>query len=313
MTTRREKIIDSKTAINEHLSFNTYSELMTIYEHLEQDSITKENLIRIPIQIVACNESFFKVHIKHIIDYDHKFLERSKALIKKNNIKIEIEDVSAISNSLFSIGDLISYSLKYSSIDSIFKTYEEIAGFNFYNEFKKLDNSFIDIDDDFLLDQEFIPQKILKTLQETYKIRNVICHDFLAERHKLVLTKEDMKQYLIANLQLMEAIEYLNNKFVFTKRKDNDELTKDIQELSKELIKLHHSLESTLQSTEQKETFKNETSTFFNYVEIHSKGFGDWFLDDTPWEDEVLEIKKRLLTERKSLIEKELFEMNHID
>ncbi|EKT3967527.1 hypothetical protein NTJ12_002623, partial [Flavobacterium psychrophilum] len=88
-----EKIRKSKEEIKYSQKINVSSDIYNIIWDIENRKDDREFLLTIPIMIVASNESFFKETISSLIDFDEKYLNNSKALIKRNNVKIELEDI----------------------------------------------------------------------------------------------------------------------------------------------------------------------------------------------------------------------------
>ena len=87
-----DKIKKSKEEIKYSQKLNVSCDIYNLIWDLESRKNDREFQMTIPINIVASNESFFKETISSLIDFDEKYLNNSKALIKRNNIKIDIED-----------------------------------------------------------------------------------------------------------------------------------------------------------------------------------------------------------------------------
>lgn len=124
-----EKIRKSKDEIKYSQKLNVSSDIYNCIAELEKRKNDREFLMTIPVNIVASNESFFKETFSSLIDFDEEYLNNTKSLIKRNNVKIDIEDIFHITKSTFSLGDLIAYSFKYSSIESLYKTFTDISNF----------------------------------------------------------------------------------------------------------------------------------------------------------------------------------------
>ena len=134
---KTEQILKSKSGILESQRINVTSQLLRSYDELNSSKKDDALLELLPVRLVASNESFFKETFAEIINHSEKALERASSMLKRNNIKITIEDVKHIQSKKFTIGDLISYSFSYSSIDTILKTFEDLTNIKVY---EKLDN-----------------------------------------------------------------------------------------------------------------------------------------------------------------------------
>ncbi|MFZ2432351.1 MAG: hypothetical protein WAW57_14530 [Lutibacter sp.] len=319
-----DRIKKSKENIKETHYIHTPSELVKLYEQLEQKRNDKSFLLTIPIHIVASNESFFKESFSSIINSDEMYLTSSKSLIKRT--KIEIEDVFQITKSSFSIGDLISYSLKYSSIENIFSQFIEITKIDIYKE----------LNQDFLIDvieqvdlEDVIPTKsilgfgkILKNLKEVYEIRNVICHDFLSTTHKLELSYEKISQYLLDNILLQFAFFFLCSEKIYEKLIPIDDLERKnyfqliIDEKENKLTTLYNELKESFDSKEKLKNFKKNINQFNSYMENECENIRLSWFNGSEKENEQdfpfilshhLEYKIKLLNQRINNIQGQIY------
>ena len=62
-----------------------------------------------------------------------------------------MDELYHISKSTFSLGDLIAFTLKYSSIESLLKTFEAISGIDVLSELENLQKDLKEIDVDNLI------------------------------------------------------------------------------------------------------------------------------------------------------------------
>ena len=85
---------------------NVSLELLTFYDELKKRPSDKSFALTIPVTIVAANESFSKETFSGLIDFDKKFSENAKILIKKAGIKFEL-------NSAFSHIQIIFFIRKF--------------------------------------------------------------------------------------------------------------------------------------------------------------------------------------------------------
>lgn len=308
-----EYILQSKTGIKHSESLNVTYELLKNYDELLHKETDTSFLQIIPVRIVASNESFFKETFSSILDYNSKFLINTKNLLKRNGTKIDLEDILHITKSKFTIGDLVSYSLTYSSLDTILKNFEEITGLKV---FKELDNvadylKELELDGNLINeDREYDKGRMLKNMNEVYELRNIICHDFLSASHKLNLDPVRLRNYIMDTALLQESISYLCSEYIYTDipldqneriKHFNNLISAKVGELESEYLEI----QSTLQTKEQNIQLEKNKKLFFEYLESDSKDFGFWFSDDGPFEDLILEHKIKLLENRIEILQEE--------
>jgi hypothetical protein len=304
-----DKIKKSKAEIKHSQKLNVSYELFKILEELEDRKTDREFLMTIPVIIVSSNESFFKETISELIDFDEKYLNNSKSLIKKNNIKIEIEDVFYLTKSSYTLGDLIAYSLKYSSIESFYKTFSEISNFNILDIKADLLEKFIEDyeEEEFINnDRTFDKNRIFKNIKEVYEIRNIICHDFLSATHKLNLDYETIKNYLIDNYIFQELTTFMLSEEIYSKSlpKNSEEaieyynsIIKDKTEILNNLYKI---IRNELESEEQIKNFEINKKNFEVFLESDSNCVPNYYrnIEDILFYDLCLEYKVKLLEQR---------------
>jgi len=307
-------ILQSKANIKPSESLNITYELLKNYEELH-DNTDKSFLQIIPVRIVASNESFFKEYFGSILNHNEKYLTNSKSLLKRNGTKIELEDVLYISKSKFTIGDLVAYSLTYSSIETILKNFEEITEIKIYSE---LDNTPVYFRSGDKKNKKevytFEKGRVLKNLKEIYELRNIICHDFLSSSHKISLNSDSLRQCIIDAVLLQQSIDYLCSKYIYI------DIPLDYIErlqyfrniIENKLIELelvYSEIESTLNSEEQKDNLTQNKELFMNYLNKDSDNLGHWFRDvsnDFPFEDLCLEYKIKLIDARLEILRNEI-------
>ena len=99
-------------------------------------NILKENgeLHRyIPIGMIACMESFFRISIKELIDTGSPFLDRASNL---REIKFDFTIVQAIQGKKLTVGDFLSHLLPMKSLEDINNTISVLTEKDFLNELK---------------------------------------------------------------------------------------------------------------------------------------------------------------------------------
>jgi tRNA isopentenyl-2-thiomethyl-A-37 hydroxylase MiaE len=309
-----EKIRTSKERIKQSQKMNVTYLLYEIYEKLEEKNEISF-LQTIPVSIVSANESYFKETFASIIDFDEKFLDKIKSVLNRSKQKIEIEDIFNISKSHFTLGDLVAYSLHYSSIENIYKTITSLTEIDFFKNPKELEKKLIeDYDLELELEEKISINKdrIFRNLIEIYKIRNVICHDILSTKFKLELTKEKMKEYLIDSILFQNIIEIKLGAIWKTKKPYSEEniekyYLNEIKLSKSRLNELYVEMEKNLISDEQKVNLTKSKIDFENFVKQDSLNMGNslrnYNKEVTIFPELILEYELRLINQRIKNIE----------
>lgn len=312
-----DKIRASKEEIKHSQKMNVTYLLYEIFQELEVKNDVSF-LHTIPVSIVSANESFFKETFANIIDFDEKYLIKIKSVLNKNNQKIEIEDILNVSKSNFTLGDLIAYSLRYSSIENILKTITSLTEIDFFKNSKELEKALIenyDLEIEFAKKISIDKERILKNLIEIYKIRNVICHDILSAKFKLDITQEKMKEYLIDSIIFQHIIEVKLQSIWKTKELYSTEnieqyYIKEIELRKSKLNELYEIIKKDLVSEEQKLNLEKSKLDFENFIIIDSLNMGNSFHSDKKEEiifpELVLEYELRLINQRIKNIETDI-------
>lgn len=315
-----EKITKSKENINFIQSINISSELYNLIFEIEKRKDDNDYLLSIPILIVSSNESFFKELFSSLIDFDEFYLNNSKNLIKRNNIKLDIEDLLFVTKSKFSLGDLIAYSLKYSSIESLFKTFKEISCVDIFEHKEYLTEI---IDDGFELDDVINNERpidnnrIFKNLKEVYEIRNIICHDFLSTKHKLNLEYNFLIECVKDSYVLQEIISIYCSEKIYSKDIPKDfGMQKDyyenkLNEKIKELDFYNNQFIQNFKGQDQEKNVLNNIKSFENYLENDSEYLTTYFTGLTEplkmaFEPLKIQHKIKLINQRLKNIEEEI-------
>lgn len=301
--TTSQRIQRAKASIKKSQSNNVTAGLWEIYEELINRRDDRHFQSFIFTQIVAANESFFKESIASLINLNEKFLENSKALTKKNGSKFELEDMLHISKSNITLGDLIAFSLKYSSIESLLKTFQEISELDILKMLKEIESDILDYDDLNVLINDNRPldkNRIIKNLKEVYEIRNVICHDFLSSTHTLTIEYEKLTDYLLDAIILQDAVTYLCSNKIYSKyyKLDYDEriaqLNGILAQKQNELQVLENDISKELNEESRKQYLKS-VEAFNDYLDKDSLFFGE--VEDS-FKDLTIENKIYLIDQR---------------
>jgi hypothetical protein len=299
-----EKIQKSHEGLKESQTLNVTYELLQLYYKLIDKPTDKYFQANLFVQIVSANESFFKEAIASLIDFDPKYLSNSKDLVKRVGFRFELDDIFHIAKSNITIGDFIAYSLKYSSIESLLRTFQEISELDILNQLNIVEEDIINDDDDQFLISELRPldkNRIIKNLKEVYEIRNVISHDFLSATHKLTFDITQLKDYLLDAILLQRAVLYLcSNKIYFNQIPyETEERIKYyqqiIEEKTTELSRLYHTYKQNMNPSDRR-LFQKSKKTFDKYLEADSNfssGMVEMFFD-LEFENKILLLDQRI-------------------
>lgn len=315
-----EKITKSKENINFMQSINISSELYNLILEIEKRKDDNDYLLSIPILIVSSNESFFKELFSSLIDFDEFYLNNSKNLIKRNNIKLDIEDLLFVTKSKFSLGDLIAYSLKYSSIESLFKTFKEISSVDIFEHKEYLSEI---IDEGFELEEVINDERpidnnrIFKNLKEVYEIRNIICHDFLSTKHKLNLEYNFLVECVKDAYVLQEIISIYCSEKIYSKDipkdfgKQKEYYGNKLDEKIKKLDFYNNQFLLNFKGQQQEKNVLKNIKSFENYLENDSEYLTTYFTGLTEplkmaFEPLKIRHKIKLINQRLKNIEEEI-------
>ena len=315
------KLSDKIRKSKERIKYSQKTNVTSLLYELKEELNVKNEISffqTIPVNIVSANESFFKETFSSIIDFDEKFLIKIKSVLNRNNQKIEIEDILNVSKSNFTLGDLIAYSLKYSSIENIYKTITSLTGIDFFANSKELEKILIegyDLEIEFGKKISIDKDRIFRNLIEIYKIRNVICHDILSAKFKLDLTKKKMAEYLIDSIVFQHIVEenlqsIWKTKEPYSSGNSEEYYRKEIELKKKKLNELYEILKKDLISEEQKLNLEKSKIDFENFLKIDSLNMGNSFhkykKEDAIFPELILEYELRLINQRIKNIESDI-------
>jgi hypothetical protein len=310
-----DKIKDSKSNLKLTNRLNVTYQLYKYYQLLLETK-NDENLLNIVIvNIVSANESFFKETFAALFDFDPIYIEKSKEILKRSGNRIDVEDFLNVTKSHFTLGDLIAFSLKYSSIESILKNFKEISNIDFLNSVETLEAELIESDFDYLCNpsRPINKKRIITNLKDIYEYRNVICHDFLSSTHKLKLDYDKTLDWVLDSLLLQEAITILLSDKIYSLKiplEENDikeKCLKEIKECEKELNCFYDEIKSTFHSDEQLLNFEQNEIMFNQFIKNDSQNFGLWFNDydeSYPFKSSYYEHKLIILRQRIEFLKK---------
>jgi len=153
--------------------------------------LTKKKEIHryIPIGIIACAESYFRAATKELIDFGTPFSENAANFNKTKDIKFDFAVVQAIQGKQVTVGDFVSHLLPMNNLDDISSTLGVLTGKDFLRDLKPylFKDEFFDEEkgyetylppiDGLTQDQLNKVAEIYEDVKETYRLRNIFCHE----------------------------------------------------------------------------------------------------------------------------------------
>jgi uncharacterized protein YecT (DUF1311 family) len=205
------KIKDVKERIQNLYPSFLITDLESLKIDLTKNKIDNEFIKYIPIAIVACYETFFKIIFAEFIDHGEPYLSNTNRLQHERKIEIDYKTIMALHGKKISLGDLFAFSLKYSSFDTIKTNFGIILGenkelitelknittFDLYDKSKQ--------DDEILLIKSKIDE-IVKNIYKIYSIRHIYSHEF---NNFIKIQPEDAIGFIDSAIMFLKAIERL--------------------------------------------------------------------------------------------------------
>lgn len=136
----------------------------------------------IPIGMMACVESFFRVTVKELIDLGSPYLERASKL---REIKFDFTMVQAIQGKKLTVGDFLSHLVPMKSFDEIGEVISVLTEKEFFKDLEPFffESTDWEAENKFPLPHELTKEnhqevgEIYRSSREIYKLRNIFCHE----------------------------------------------------------------------------------------------------------------------------------------
>lgn len=151
-----------------------------------KDESESELLRYFPVASIAALEAHFRATVSLIVNEGGDYFERGLRLIAGDKLKV-IDVIPMIHNKTVTVGDLVAYSLPFSSLKHLVNTYDAILGL----DFKRLAST---VEDPYFSRQEWqnrqplaedIP-KLWRELIYTFEARHILAHES-ASQYKVSL------------------------------------------------------------------------------------------------------------------------------
>lgn len=145
------------------------------------------------VALVSILESFYKGLFAKYIDSGEPYMTRAKKLISSNLSELSLEAVIEITKKTYSIGELIAYSLKYHTLQSIRHSFEILCDCDYVEKLKGTDLVLDTYDNLEFNRAKSSIEKIFSLLDTAYFKRNALVHEYPAV--SVVVTIDELLKY----------------------------------------------------------------------------------------------------------------------
>ncbi|OOE91923.1 hypothetical protein BZG76_08725 [Salinivibrio sp. AR647] len=161
---------------------------------LEAYSVMFEGAKYIPVALVACIESYFRVQVARIVDSHEFYKNRASQLQVKPDLKTAID----LEVNKLTIGEFISHLVKLNNIDDINKTMTTIMGDDFLKNVSVWREWFDNQVDLFNTSHNEKFGYMLANLKRIFEQRNLICHEsyFAPETIEQLMHTKDVVNFI---------------------------------------------------------------------------------------------------------------------
>tara|TARA_Y100001937_G_C7120546_1_gene332350 strand:- start:878 stop:1618 length:741 start_codon:yes stop_codon:yes gene_type:complete len=177
-----------------------------------------EGIKYIPVSLVACIESFFRLVFARTIDADPFY----KINAAKFDIKFSLQAAIDLDAHNLSIGEFISHLLKASNINDIDSNMSQILGENYLTNFKKWRKKLDMQEELFPIADSDKDADILGKLDRLFKLRHCICHEAFTQ-----ITREDYRDLVSFTPSVMKLLtvteKYVEEHISLTKSRKFDD------------------------------------------------------------------------------------------
>ncbi len=139
--------------------------------------VSKELIKYVPVNLVGSMESFLRSTCAKLINHNETYLNNAKDLLKAN---LDWELMRQIQKREFTLGELISHQLSFSSFDQIATNFKTILGVDFIKTLKEFDPTPYFLKpyfSDKIKSFNSISKHIFSDLNDLFEIRHIVCHE----------------------------------------------------------------------------------------------------------------------------------------
>jgi hypothetical protein len=173
---------------------------LALYE--EDAEAGGEVLEYFPIAAVAATEAYFRFTLAELVNVGHRFLEAVDDLMKEKDVRIDADVLKALHGQRVTIGEVIAYSLSYSTKENIGRYMSRLLGKDFFSELRRIWPEFVERRESRVVDFD----EMMRDLERTYQLRHVFCHEAPTE---VRLTVEEASRCLEASISFINVSEYV--------------------------------------------------------------------------------------------------------
>jgi hypothetical protein len=163
---------------------------------LDAYSVMFEGAKYIPVALVACIESYFRVQVARVVDSNEFYKNRASQL----QVKLDLKTAIDLEVNKLTIGEFISHLVKLNNIDDINKTMTTIMGDDFLKNVSVWREKFDNQVDLFNTPHNEKFGYMLANLKRIFEQRNLICHEsyFDPEIIEQLMHSEDVVNFIEA-------------------------------------------------------------------------------------------------------------------
>ncbi len=181
------------------------------HAYQERGPENKELLRYFPIAVVACMETYFRLAIKNLIDSGEPYLTNSQAIMPKANIGFEV--LKALHGHSITIGDIISHSVKISSLTHLASHMSKLMGVEFLKEVSLIhDRWAVEVlkqpNQPILLEAD----NTFRYVARTFELRHIFCHE-TASNHEF--EEEEIEKCFDNSILFLKAAEELVSETLY--------------------------------------------------------------------------------------------------
>ncbi len=159
------------------------------------------------VPIVSIFESFYKEIFVRYIDSGEPFISRASDLQIKER-KVEIDKLIELSKKQFTIGELISYSLSYSSFKDIRKNYETLCDEDYMDHIQNAELKLIQQDATEFNRAKEAGVNLFQSVNSIFSLRHMLIHEFPAT--KVIVKYDEAMKYFDHSWLLLMATDRLS-------------------------------------------------------------------------------------------------------
>lgn len=213
-------------------------------EEMVFSNLSSELSRYLPVSVIACTESFFRLNLSQLIDDNKKFLEKATKLINEKGKKFDIKYLEGIQDKSVTIGEILSYLVSFNSFEDINEVFSKIIDKDFIAELDTFTTANDTINNDFIKPFTLNKAKVLESVKRNFEARHILAHEFathlIIDLDEVVEDYQNQKKFIRAcNIFFKhlkgvfisidnpeEILKHLKDKFILLDKELNDLIKK---------------------------------------------------------------------------------------